>query len=108
MTTSSTLIPVTISPEARAFIDRLRRRVEFDMIIERARSVVPGLRSIEVVLDEATEDIPAGVVLWAHREGVTAEDDPTHRDWIDWLASTFPPETCHHFTLLSVYHDDGQ
>lgn len=69
---------------------------------------MPGLKSIEVVLDEATEEIPAGVILWAHRDGIAPEDDPAHRDWNDWLLSTFPPETCHDFTLLSVYHDDGR
>jgi hypothetical protein len=38
------------------------------------------LRSIEVVLDEATDEIPAPVVLWVHRDDLGAEDDPTHRD----------------------------
>jgi hypothetical protein len=103
---TSTSTPVSISPEARAFVDRLGRRAELERMIDRARQVVPGLRSIEVVLDEATEEIPAGVVLWVHRDHVGAGSDPTHRDWIDWMVSTFPPETCRDFTLLSVYHDD--
>jgi hypothetical protein len=100
------LAPVSITPEARAFVDRLGRRAELEGMIDRARQVVPGLRAIEVVLDEATEEIPAGVVLWVHRDHVGAGSDPTHRDWIDWMVSTFPPETCRDFTLLSVYHDD--
>ena len=33
-------------------------------MIDQARHIVPGLRSIEVVLDEATEEMPPGVVLW--------------------------------------------
>ncbi len=103
---TSTLVPVAISPEARAFIDGLRQRAEFQTMLERARAVVTGLRSIDVVLDEATEDIPAGVILWAHRDGAAAEDDPTHRDWVAWMASTFPPDTLRNFTLLSVYHED--
>ena len=57
------IVPVMVSPEARAFIHRVGQRAEFDRIIDRARQVVPGLRSIEVVLDEATEEIPPGVVL---------------------------------------------
>jgi hypothetical protein len=100
------LAPVSITPEARAFVDRLGRRAELERMIDRARQVVPGLRAIEVVLDEATEEIPAGVVLEAHRDGVGAGDDPTHRDWIDWMASALPPDLCRDFSLLSVYHDD--
>jgi hypothetical protein len=72
-----------ISPEARAFIDRLGQREQFETMIDRARYVVPGLRSIEVVLDEATEEIPAGVALWAHRDDIGPGNDPTSRNWID-------------------------
>jgi hypothetical protein len=105
---TTTIIPVTISPEARAFIDRIGQRAEFDTIIDRVRQVVPGLRSIEVVLDEATEDIPPGVVLWTHRDDIGPRNDPTHRNWIDWMAATFPPDVCQNFTRLPVFHDDGR
>jgi hypothetical protein len=107
MSTTAT-VPVTISPEAQAFIDRLGRREPFEAMIDRARQVVPGLRSIEVMLDQATEDMAAGVVLWMHRDDVGLEDDSTHRDWIDWTAATFPPEVCQNFTLLSIYHNHGR
>jgi hypothetical protein len=102
----STVVPVTISTAARTFIDRLGQHRELEAMIERAGQVVSGLRSIEVVLDEATEEIVAGVVIWAHRDDIGADSDPTHRDWIAWMATTFPPETCSNFTLLSVYHGD--
>lgn len=105
---TSILIPVAMTPEARVFIDRHGQRAPFEAMIDRARRVVSGLRSIEVVLDEATEEIPAGVVLWAHRDDVGAGDDPTHRDWIDWMIATFPPDTCRDFSLVSVYHDDDR
>jgi hypothetical protein len=97
-------IPVAISPEARSFIDTIGQRAEFEKMIERAERFVPGLRSIEVALDDATQEMPAGVVLWTHREDSGAGSDPTHRDWIDWMAATFPPNVCQNFTLLSVYH----
>jgi hypothetical protein len=101
-------VPVTISPEARAFIDRLGQREEFESMIDRARHVVPGLRSIEVVLDEATEEMPAGVVLWTHRDDIGPGNDPTPRNWIDWMVATFPPDVCQNFTLLPVYHGHGR
>jgi hypothetical protein len=102
------MIPVTISPEARSFIDRIGQGEELEQMIDRARHVVPGIRSIEVVLDEATEEMPPGVVLWIHRDDLGPGSDPTHRDWIDWMAATFPPNVCQNFTLLSVYHNDGR
>jgi hypothetical protein len=104
--TTSTLVPVSVSPDARAFVDRIGRRAELETMIDRAARVVPDLRSIEVMLDEATEEIPAGVVIWAHRDDTGATSDPTHRDWIDWMAATFPPEVCQNFSLLSIYRDD--
>jgi hypothetical protein len=105
---ATAMVPITITPEARAFIDQVGQRREFETIIDRARQVVPGLRAIDVVLDEATEEMPPGVVLWVHRDDVGREGDPTHQRWIDWLAATFPPDVCTNFTLLPVYHDHGR
>ena len=105
---TTTMVPVTVSPEARSFVDRMDQGEELELMIDRARQIVPGLRSIEVVLDDATEEMPSGVVLWIHRDDVGPGSDPTHRDWIDWMAATFPPDVCQNFTLLSVYHDDGR
>jgi hypothetical protein len=105
---TTAIVPVTITPEARAFIDRHGQREPFEAMIDRSRRVVPGLRSIEVVLDEATEEMAAGAVLWTHRDDIGPENDSTHRDWIDWTAATFPPEVCQNFTLLSVYRDHGR
>ena len=103
-----TTVPVTITPEARAFIDRFGQAEALGRMIDRARRIVAGLRSIEVVLDEATEDMAAGVVLWVHRDDIGPGSDPTHRDWIDWMAVTFPPTVCQNFSLLSIYHDHGR
>ena len=101
---TTTTVAVTISPEARSFVDRIGQREEFEKMIDRARHIVPGLRSIEVALDEATEEMPPGVVLWTHREDVGPGNDPTHQNWIDWMAASFPPNVCLTFTLLPVYH----
>ena len=37
-------------------------------MINRAKDVAPGLTSIEVVLDEATDDMPAGAIFWTRRD----------------------------------------
>ena len=60
---TATMVPVTISPEARSFLERLGQVEELEKMIDRARHVVTGLMSeIEVVLDETTEEMPSGVV----------------------------------------------
>jgi hypothetical protein len=89
--TSATTVPVTISPEARSFIEGLDQGEDLEKMIDRAARTVPRLRSIEVVLDEATAEMPARIVLWVHRDDVDPASDPTHRDWIGWMAATLPP-----------------
>jgi hypothetical protein len=105
---TTTMVPVTISSEARSFLERLGQAEELEKMIDRARHIVTGLRSIEVVLDEATEEMPPGVVLWVHRDDIGPGSDPTHRDWIDWMAATLPPDVCQNFSLLSISHDHGR
>jgi hypothetical protein len=104
----STTVQVTISLEARSFIERLGQSEQLEKMIHRASHSVTGLRSIDVALDEGTEEMPPGVVLWAHRVDIGPGPDPTHRDFIAWMAATFPPDVCQNFTLLSVYHDRGR
>src|SRR4051812_18994471 len=70
---ATTMVPVTISSEARSFLDRLGQAEDLEKMIDRARHVVTGLLSIDIVLDEATEEMPSGVVLWAHRDDIGPE-----------------------------------
>jgi hypothetical protein len=99
-------VPVTIAP--LTFVDRLRRRQEFELMIDKAKHSVPGLSSIEVALDEATEEMPPGAILLTYREDIVTDDDPTQRNWIEWMAATFPPEACENFVLLPVYRANGR
>jgi hypothetical protein len=101
-------VPVTITPEARAFIDMVGQRQDFELMIDRAKHVVPALMAIEVALGEATDGIPPGVIFWTHRDDTGSDFDRTQQDWIEWMASTFPPEVCQNFVLLPVYRADGR
>ena len=58
---------MTIALEARAFVEQLGQREDLDLMIDRAKHVVPGLASIEAALDEVTDDMPPGLTLWTHR-----------------------------------------
>jgi hypothetical protein len=107
MSTAMT-VPVMIAPEALAFVDRLGQRHEFELMIDRAKHVVPGLAAIEVALDVATEEMPPGVILWMHGDDVGTDNDPTQRSWMEWMAATFPPEVCQNFVLLPVYRANGR
>jgi hypothetical protein len=107
MATAAT-IPLTISPEADAFIDEVGQRREFEAMLEHARQVVPGLRAFEVILDDTPETGPPGAIIYAHRDDPGAGDDPTHRCWRRWKVETFPPEVCQNFAFLSIYHADGR
>jgi hypothetical protein len=107
MSTTMT-VPVTIAPEAWAFVDRLGQRQEFELMIDWAKHFVPGLAAIEVVLDEATDEMPSGVILWTHRDDIGPDNDPTQRKWIEWMAATFPPDVCQNFVLLPIYRTNGR
>jgi len=107
MATTAT-IPITISPEAAAFIAGLGLQDEFDAMLDHTRRAVADLRAIEVTLDETPETGPPGVIIDAHRGEPWVGDDPTNRNWGRWLVETFPPEVCQHFVLLSLWPADGR
>jgi hypothetical protein len=107
MSTTMT-VPVTIAPEARKFIDMVSQHEAFELMLDRAKLVVPGLTAIEVALGEATDGIPPGVIFWTHRGDIVLDTDPTQQNWIEWIAATFPPEVCQNFVLLPVYCANGR
>ena len=67
-----------------------------------------ALTAIEVALGEATDGIPPGVIFWTHRDDFGPDNDPTQRNWIEWMAATFPPEVCQNFVLLPNYRAHGR
>jgi hypothetical protein len=101
-------IPVTVSPEAEAFIAEVGQQREFEILLEHTKQVVADLRAIEVTLDDTPETGPPGVILWAHRTEPWKGDDPTDRNWGEWFVQTFPPEVCQNFVILSIYPPDGR
>lgn len=105
---TTTAIPITVTPEAAAFIAAAGQQREFEAMLEHTQQVVPGLRSIEVKLDETPETGPPGVVLWAHRDDPGPGDDAAERRWWGWQIETFPPEVCQNFILLTIDHTDGR
>src|SRR4051812_44835886 len=101
MATTNT-VPVTVTPEAKAWVAKLGMQRELEQMVEHTIQTVSGLRSIEVTVTEAPwfKDEPT-VVIHAHRPHPGGEDDSTDRDWGQWLVNTYPPEICTHFVLMS-------
>jgi hypothetical protein len=98
-----TTVPLTITPEATAHVAELGMQREFEQMLERALQTVPGLQSIKVVLtyNPETGDDPR-VVIWSYMEDRGLEYDPTEDEWGRWKVTTFPPEVCEHFVMLTV------
>jgi hypothetical protein len=79
------------------------QREEFELMIQRAKHVVPALQAIEVASGEAEDGIPPGAIFWTQRDDVSLDNDPASQNWIEWMAATFPPGVCPNFVLLPVY-----
>jgi hypothetical protein len=105
---ATTTILVTVTPEAAAFIAAVGQQREFEAMLERTKQTVPGLRAIEVELDDTPETGPPGVIIWAHRDDPGPGRDRTDWNWGGWKVGTFPPEVCQNFVMLSNYHADGR
>src|SRR5437667_12867683 len=97
-------VPLTITPEATAHVAELGMQREFEQMLEHTLQTVPGLRSIEVTLEynPETGDDPR-VVIWSYMEDRGPEYDPTGEEWGAWKVTTFPPEVCEHFVMLTVW-----
>jgi hypothetical protein len=95
-------IPVTISDEARARVEELGLQREFEMILDHTRQAIPGLRALDVTLQDPTTpgDWP-GILLRARRP-YEGELDLTGRQWDAWMIQQFPPRVGAQFVLLPV------
>src|SRR5438132_476869 len=101
---ATTTIPTTVAPKAAARVVELGFQADLERMLEHTRLTVPGLRAIDVTLeDDPCPGEDPGVVIWSHREDPGPGDDPTDRQWGEWEAQTFPPEVSQHFCMLSTY-----
>ncbi len=98
-------IPVRVTPEASAEVDRLGMRAEFDLLLEHARRTIPNLRRLDVTLepphDTGTDDSVL-IRAWRDRAFFTLED-PVRKQWTEWMITTFSPDVCWHFSFLILY-----
>jgi hypothetical protein len=100
---ATTTIPLLITPEAETHIDQIGMRSQFEQIIEHGRRTIPGLYQLEADV-EPPYDLGGGDIIlirgYRHPSG-SVEDDPTDREFGRWKVTTFPPEVCLQFVLLT-------
>lgn len=108
---TDTTIPVQVSREAAAHVEALGMRDEFERMLDHTRRTVPGLRAVRVALDnDPSGTTGPGVVIWSYRDDPGPGEDPVDQEWGAWKVTTFPPDVCLHFVMLSIYEgaDDGR
>src|SRR5436305_1868730 len=92
-----------VTPEAAAHVAALGMQAELDRMIEHAWQTVPDLVRLRVTLELSPdgEDDPR-VVLWADVESPWQKSVRTDQEYGRWEVTTFTPDVCRHFVLLSV------
>jgi hypothetical protein len=100
----TTTIPLTVTPDAAAYVAELGMQEPFEQMIEHTRHTMAGLRAIRVTL-QPPYDLGGGpcVLIEATTDDPHLDDDPSQREWGFWKGETFPPEVGQHFVLLVVH-----
>jgi hypothetical protein len=94
---ASTLVPVTITPEAAARIARLHLQPAVDRMIAYARQHLPEVARIEVILYDRYDlgDEP-GLAVEVYSTRPFDPADRSDNDMVRWLVTEFPPEVLEH------------
>ena len=102
---SNTTVPVTITPEATAYVAELGMQREFEEMLAHALQFFPDLRSIQVELEPAYDgDMPC-VVFVPILNQRNAENQQLDLDWIGWKNNTFPMQIAMNFSMLAGYEE---
>ena len=105
-------VPVTVSPEAQSRLNFLGLHAEFERMLDYVRQNMPGLRSIDVVLeppyDTGGDDVILIQPLILERE--PGQPDRAHAEWWEWFRGSFPNVICLNFCLFPIYYpaEDGR
>jgi hypothetical protein len=100
---SNTTVPVTVTPEATAYVAELGMQREFEQMLAHALRFFPDLRSMRVELQPAYDFGMPCVEFAPVLNRRDAEKNPTGLDWIGWKNDTFPMEIAMHFSMLARY-----
>jgi hypothetical protein len=105
---TTSAVRITVTDEAAARIAELGMQRGLEQMLDKAREVVPYLRSIRVTLEYHPEgEMDPQVVIWCHREDTDWERDTSMPEFSQWKVTTFPPEVLLNFVMLTVYNDEA-
>jgi hypothetical protein len=103
MTTSTKVIPVTVTPEAAARIAELGFQTQVQQMIDHARNHLPDVVRIEVVLNERYDmGGEPGVAVEAYGTRLFDANDRTDPELVQWGVTTFPSEVLEHLLLTYI------
>jgi hypothetical protein len=101
--TATTTIPVTIAPEAAAFVRQQGCTQAMDRMVEHALDQVAHLQRLHVRLALDPEIDDPRVILEAYqRPFPEPEHDQTEEDWDRWVTQAFPWEVFQHFCFMTL------
>jgi len=106
---TTTTVPVTVTPEAAARIAELGFQAEVDRMIDYARQSLPDVVRVDVVLNERYDmGGEPGVAVEAYSD---RDHDRARVFWdlARWATATFPPEVLQHlhFSYCAGPHHAG-
>jgi len=105
---TTTTVPVFVSPEAAARVAKLGFQREFEQLIERARTTIQGVRRIEVQLEPPydTHDDDQ-VVIWIRIADDQLLDNSMEEEYSRWTCENFSPDVRWNIsTVLTVAGPD--
>jgi hypothetical protein len=99
----TTTIPVTVAPEAEAFLDERGVRPVFERLIEHACRTIPDLQAVEATFHPDVDGSCDDFIALHARSGIPEHDRGAVADaWMDWLYGAVAADVARHFILFVV------
>lgn len=97
---STTIVPVTVTPEAGAYLDELGKRPTYVRLLQHIPLHYSGVRGITVTLGYDYEGDRPPQVLFEVARGNPDPFDRADQAWARWVIAHFPPQEFEHFVVL--------
>ena len=98
---TTTSIPVTVTPEAAAYVAELGLQKEFEQMLEHARLTIPGLLSLRADYNTGYNVDPPYIDIQATVSDYEAAQEADDA-WGLWHITAFPPQVGLNFALYTT------
>ena len=96
-------IPVQISEAASQHIAQLGLQEPFQRMLDEVPKRIPTAQGINVSLEHIVDENWRPVVIIAVERDYPGRDDPTRREFDDWVIATFPTQVWEHLIIDVTY-----